>query len=366
VTASITRAQVLGFRVRAQQLDRESGAAADTAVLDIGVQDSGPDGGRWALAVRGVAVGELAERELATVWTVRGAPHLYRRADLPSVAAAVAPFSEADAGKRIYDAARPLRAAGIGSLEALDAVAAAMRAVVTEPAAKGTVSGRVADLMDAPYLRFCRSCDATHLYEMPFRLAALRAGLELRPGTSPPVLERIADFATDAVAARRHDVIRAYLRLLGPASPKDVAGYLDAPVREVKARWPADAVEVSVDGTPAWVLAEDADRLADASPAATRLLGPFDLFLQARDRSVVLPEPLRAKAMWPVLGRPGAVLHDGDIVGAWRPRKGGSKLTVAVQPWVVASPALRESVTAQAERLAAHRDARLAGVEFAD
>jgi hypothetical protein len=339
--------------------------------LDIGVQDTGPDGGRWALAVRGVPVGELAERELAerelaTVWTVRGAPHLYRRADLASVAAAVAPFSEADAGKRIYDAARPLKAAGIGNLAALDAVAAAMRAVVTGPTVKGTVSGAVADMLDAPYLRFCRSCDATHLYEMPFRLAALRAGLELQPGTSPPVLERIAGFATDAVAAPRHDVVRGYLRLLGPATPKDVAGYLDSPVREVRARWPADAVEVSVDGRPAWMLTEDADRLADPGPAATRLLGPFDLFLQARDRSVVLPEPARAKAMWPVLGRPGAVLHDGDIVGAWRPRKSGSKLAVAVELWEPAPATLRESVTAQAERLAAHRGARLTGVEFAD
>ncbi|HEV7788403.1 MAG TPA: crosslink repair DNA glycosylase YcaQ family protein, partial [Pseudonocardia sp.] len=195
MTALITRAQVLGFRMRAQQLDRDAGDLADTAVLDIGVQDTGPDGGRWALALRGVGVGvgigvaepsgrELA-RELVTVWTVRGAPHLYRRADLASVAAAVEPFSDADAGRRIYDATRPLKAAGIANLDALDTVAAAMRSVVTSPMAKGEVSGRVATLLGPPYLRFCRSCDATHLYEMPFRLAALRAGLELRPGTSP-------------------------------------------------------------------------------------------------------------------------------------------------------------------------------------
>lgn len=92
---SVTRRQVLGFRVRAQQIDRESGSLDGTAVLDIGVQDTGTDGARWALAVRGVA--SPAEDELATVWTIRGAPHVYRRADLPAVATATAPFSDADA-----------------------------------------------------------------------------------------------------------------------------------------------------------------------------------------------------------------------------------------------------------------------------
>ncbi|HLL65831.1 MAG TPA: crosslink repair DNA glycosylase YcaQ family protein [Micromonosporaceae bacterium] len=89
---SMTRAEVLRFRARAQQLDRAAGVLADTAVLDLGVQDTGPDGGLWALAIRGVDVTalsgpEAAGRELATVWTVRGAPHLYRREDLPAVAA---------------------------------------------------------------------------------------------------------------------------------------------------------------------------------------------------------------------------------------------------------------------------------------
>ncbi|HEV7792120.1 MAG TPA: winged helix DNA-binding domain-containing protein, partial [Pseudonocardia sp.] len=320
-----------------------------------------------------VRVAELTGRELATVWTLRGAPHLYRRADLAAVAAAVEPFSDADAGRRIYDATKPLKAAGIANLTALDTVAAAMRSVVTAPMAKGEVSGRVTALLDPPYLRFCRSCDATHLYEMPFRLAALRAGLELRPGTSPPVLERIADFApSDSpgdipgdTVPERFDVIRAYLRLLGPATPRDVAGYLDAPVKEVKDRWPVDAVEVSVDGTSAWVLAADAGRLLDGPPAATRMLGPFDLFLQAKDRSLLVADPALAKALWPVLGRPGAVLHDGEIVGTWRPRKTGTKLRVSVEPWARPTAALLAGITAQAERLAAHRRVRLAGIDVA-
>lgn len=360
----ITRQQVLSYRMRAQQLDRAAGDFADSSVLDIGVQDTGPDGGLWALAIRGVDVSKPLDDELATVWTIRGAPHLYRRADLPSVARAVRPFSDADAGKRIFDAAKPLREAGIGNLDALDAVAAAMRSVVNEPMVKGAVSSRLTTLMDAPYLRFCRPCDATHLYEMPFRLAALHAGLELQPGTSPPVMQPIPGFASAPDVPARLDVIRAYVRLLGPATPKHVADYLDAPVKEVKSRWPADAVEVSVDGETRWALSADTDALTGDPVSVTRLLGPFDLFLQARDRPLLVPDPTRTKVLWPVLGRPGAVVTGGDIVGMWRPRQAGRKLTVLVDPWVRMSASTRKAVAEQAERLADHRRVELSGVDF--
>src|SRR4051794_7469292 len=147
----VTRGQALGLRLRAQQLGREAGTLADTAVLDIGVQDTGGDGALWALAIRGVD--SSVPDELATVWTIRGAPHVYRRADLPGVAAATAPFSEADAAKRIFDAAKPLKAAGIPVLQALDRIAAEMRSIVATPTVKGEMSRRLAERMGPPYLR---------------------------------------------------------------------------------------------------------------------------------------------------------------------------------------------------------------------
>jgi hypothetical protein len=360
VVLSGTREQVLGFRVRAQQLDREQGSLADTALLDIGVQDTGTDGGLWALAIRGIDVASVHDK-LATVWTIRGAPHLYRRADLPAVAAATAPFSDADAGRRIIAASKPLKAAGISSLTALDTVADAMREIVDEPMVKGELSGRLTRRLDDPYLRYCTPCDAVHVYEMPFRLAALRAGLELRPGTSPPVLEPVPGFAPADTAPERLDVVRAYLRLLGPATHKHVAGYLDAPGRDVKEHWPADAVEVAVEGERRWMLAGDVDRLGDAPPRVTRLLGPFDLYLQARDRSLLVDRPDHATDLWRTLGRPGAVLVDGEIVGTWRARRSGDSVAVSVSLWEDGN---RAAIAEQAERLAAFRDARLSGVTF--
>jgi hypothetical protein len=363
---SATRAQVLGLRVRTQQLDRDTGTLADTRVLDLGVQDTGPDGAAWALALRGLRV-PPDDDALVTAWTLRGAPHVYRRADLPSVAAAVEPFSDADAAKRIFDASKPLKAAGISALEALDAVAAVLRDVVDRPRVKGEVSSLLTSRVGEPYLRDCRPCGTRHVYEMPFRLAALRAGLELRPGTSPPVLQPVEGFARAPRPQRRHDVVRGYLRLLGPATPKLVAAYLDAPVADVKGRWPEDAVECRVEGERRWVLEEDADALAAGPPpGGTRLLGPFDLFLQARDRDLLVADPAHAKALWPVLGRPGAVLTDGEVVGTWRPRQAGGRLRLQVTPWAAASSRARAAVHEQAERLAAFRGVPLAGVDLAD
>lgn len=192
MTAEVSRAQALSYRWHVQQLDRAPGTATgptDCALLDLGIHNTGPDGAAWALVLRGTPT--ESEDELALAWTLRGAPHCYRRADLSEVAVATAPLSDGDAAKRILDDARPLKAAGIETLDALRAVADTMREVVREPTVKGDMSTRLTERMSEPYLRFCRPCNTTHLYEMPCRLAALQAGLELRPGTSPPILERI-------------------------------------------------------------------------------------------------------------------------------------------------------------------------------
>ncbi len=353
----LSRADVLRFRVRAQELHRDD-ARSDAAVLDIGVQDTGPDGAAWALAIRGA---QVPSKDLALAWTLRGAPHFYRRAEIAAVAAATAPWSDADAAKRIFDASRPLTAAGIPVLEALDVVAAEMREIATKPTVKGEMSTQLTGRLDQPYLRECTPCQATHAYEQPFRLAALRAGLELEPDTSPPVLRRIPRWRGPAARVPEHlDPVRGVLRLLGPATPKLVAGYVDAPVAEVSARWPEDVEMVEVDGQRLDALVDDVPAMSGAErTGVVRLLGPFDLFLQGRDRDLVLPDPAARKDLWRTLGRPGAVLAGDEIVGSWRPRASGRKLRLAVSIWDGGDPP--SGLDAEAERLAAFRGVSFAG-----
>lgn len=71
-------------------------------------------------------------------------------APVPRIAAAVAPSSEADAAKRIFDAAKPLKAAGVPVRDALAEVAAQMRRIVHAPMPKGGLSARLAEVMPAP------------------------------------------------------------------------------------------------------------------------------------------------------------------------------------------------------------------------
>ncbi len=347
----ISREQVLRFRVHVQQLDREPGGTSTAPdVLDLGVQDTGPDGARWALVLRGHTADP---DDLFTVWSLRGAPHVYRRAQAEAVAAAVAPFSEADAAKRVLTAARPLKQAGIPVLDALDRIATEMRSIVATPTAKGDLSSELHARLPEPFQRYCQVCDAVHLYEQPFRFSALRAGLELRPGTSPPVLERIPGWDGPAreVDPALHP-IRAALHLLGPLTPKQVASYLDAPVKDVKANWPVDLETVTVEGEQRQLLSADVDALlSPPNPAGlVRLLGPFDPFLQARDRELVVPDQAHRKDLWRTLGRPGGVLVEQEVLGSWRPRAAGKKLRVAVNAW-----APLPDLTEQAERLAAFR-----------
>ncbi|MEZ5184009.1 MAG: crosslink repair DNA glycosylase YcaQ family protein [Acidimicrobiales bacterium] len=376
--ATVDREAVLAFRWARHQLGRAPGSgdaeALDVDLLDAGVQDTGPDGSAWALALRGLDPTPATADRLALAWTLRGAPHAYRRADLGAIAVATAPWGEADAAKRIFDASKPLRAAGIDVLDALRTLADLLRDLAAQPIVKGDASGRLNALLPDPFLRDCRPCKARHIYELPFRLATLQAGLELRAGTSPPVLERVPGLVPNRLAHLaddadpRVDVIRCALRFWGPTTPKEVAALLDVPAKDVRARWPEDAVEVSTEDAEgragAAILGEDLEVLVTAGdagrPGELRLLGPYDPYLQGRDREVLVADPDRRRALWPVLGRPGAIAVDGRIVGLWRPRTAKGALTLRIEDWDDLDRC-RGALDEQGERLARHRQVAYAG-----
>ncbi|HYU66414.1 MAG TPA: crosslink repair DNA glycosylase YcaQ family protein [Jatrophihabitantaceae bacterium] len=367
----VRREQVIGYRVGAQGLLRDGSSLGKLAVLDFGVQDSG-DSARLAFdarlrrtpSLRGVGPGE----PLALAWTLRGAPHLHRRADLDWLAAALWPLSDADALGRV-DAGSTMKKAGMPGLAGFAAGAEAMRKVVTAPMGKGAASTAVTAATPDTLHRYCRSCQATHVFELIFRMGSLPAGIELEPGTAPPVLvpRPGAVVATSADPAAVQRLIRAYVTLLGPATQGDVAGYLGARRADLASVWPDDLVEVDVEGRPAWAAPERLAALRKAkAPRLVRLLGAFDPYLQARDRLLIVPDKAVHKVLWPILGRPGVLFVDGEVVGTWRPKSGKARLEITVDPFAPLPPAVRREAEREAERVAAVREAPDVRVRWTD
>ena len=88
--------------------------------------------------------------------------------------------------------------------------------------------------------------------------------------------------------------------------------------------------------------------------------------LQGRDRGLIVPDTSRHKALWPVIGRPGAVLSGTEIVGTWRPKTVGETFSLRLALWSDLAKSARVRLTEEAEKLAAHRGLRLDAVIEAD
>jgi hypothetical protein len=348
----VTRAQVLAYRAAAQQLDQP---AADPAVLDLGVQDTPYGSAVQALAARGASPVD----GLVLVWATRGGPHLHRAADLPALAAALWPLSDADATARIN--VTPIKEGAKLGIAAFTAAASAFRSVVTAPTRRGEVSTAVSSLVPPSLTYCCPTCSAQHISGSLFQQAGLAGGVRLVVSGSATSLAPIAGWAgVPAAAAGTDRLIAAYLRLLGPATPADAAKYLGTTQAGVRPAWPTDLAEVRVEGRPAWLPADSVDALLVARDVRfVRLLPSSDPYLQARDRDLLVPDPARQKVIWPAMGRPGTVVVDGEIAGIWRAKMAArSVLELTVSSFGGSLPDLSEEA-ARVTNLRGARDFRL-------
>ena len=167
--------------------------------------------------------------------------------------------------------------------------------------------------------------------------------------------------ADDPLSTPTHlQPIRNYLRFLGPATPKEVAGFLETSVAVVKAHWPGDAMPVTVDGAERWWLGGDEP---EVDTGLVRLLGGYDLLVQGRDRDLLVPDTSRHKALWPVIGRPGVVLVGAEVKGTWRPKAASGRFTLRLELWERLAKRARLALEEQAESLAIHRGLSLKSVD---
>lgn len=319
-----TRAQVLAHRWRAQGLDR----SAEDAVLALGVVDVPTPAALTALAVRGLA----ADDSLALVWGARGAPALHRRADLQAVADALWPASDEDATRRIANP-RIRRGADLG-LDAFRAVAEAVHDVLAAadgPVTKADLSRGVSDRIPDELNYDCPPCGARHVAGSVLQDAGLAGGAELLREGRSTVYRFLPELRIPEQRNGFDTLVRSYLHLLGPATAAEVAAYFSVAVAQVRSAWPDDVVDVEVDGRTLTAPAEDDASLRSRTVLrGVRLLPPGDPWLQARDRTFLVPKEHHPH-VWKSISPPGAVLVDGEVVGVWRSAAKGARLEVSVE-----------------------------------
>jgi Winged helix DNA-binding domain len=168
----------------------------------------------------------------------------------------------------------------------------------------------------------------------------------------PPKMPKVAD--PGAELARR------FLRTYGPARPKLLADWAGLATSHAKALWEraGELVPVDLDGTKAWVLAEDEPVLARSTEIqGVRLLPNRDPLNAARDREVLVPDAALRRRIWTAIGGPGTVLVDGEVAGLWRSNRKGNRLLVTVEPSGKLRDAARDALAAEVERLAPFHDA---------
>ena len=159
----------------------------------------------------------------------------------------------------------------------------------------------------------------------------------------------------DAEDARR-ELARRHLHWFGPTTVARLARWTGVEARDAALTWASIESELEpvdidgVEGGRRFMLETDVDALLAAEPIAGVRLLPYDDAYTKLDRELLVPDPqLRARVL-PLVGQstlgytPGAILVDGEIVGAWQRQQ----RKVTIHPWSTLSPAVRDAIEAEA------------------
>jgi hypothetical protein len=375
-----TREQVLAFRLAGHRLARRLPPGSLLEAAAGGIQETPHGTAPLALAAR---VEELtprqveealaADRTLLAVWAMRGAPYLVPTGDVGVFTAGALPADEASFAVFLAGWAAPVADAGIPAATLAERLAAAARTaldgrrllvddlrgelwrLVPELAKLRRPPGARADMPEPLFRTIGLAGVACIAGGVGDRAELVRTDQWLpRP---PP--------ATDPGRARA-ELIRRYLHRHGPSTPAAFAEWTlrgRADAGAAFALVERELVEVDTDAGRAFLLAADADALADP-PAAegVRLLPTQDPFLQQRDRATLLPDPSQRRRLWRPVGGPGLLLLDGRPAGLWRSQVRRGRLRVAVEPFGSLPAAAHAAVEAEAQRLAPFRGAATAEV----
>jgi hypothetical protein len=313
----------------------------DLDVLTIGLQDTPAGSAALGLRQRTGETAPLNRSGLVLALTVRGSPHLHRRADLPMLRGALWP-PDGDALRGYLGGyGDQLIASGTDGPWLLELVAGELRAVFSgEVATKGELSGAVTPRLPDVARPWCERCGVAHVADGLFRLATLYAGIELVPHDGRTLRFRLAPGKPEIAGGgdRITELLRSYLRLAGPAALGDLVSWLDTRPSTAKPGWLRSKIDelagefdqVRVGGVAMRAHPDMVATIGDAPlPPPVLLLPPRDP-IALGNRASLVPDRELAKAVWRSVGSPGTVLLDGDIAGTWRAKRSGRVLRLTV------------------------------------
>lgn len=155
-------------------------------------------------------------------------------------------------------------------------------------------------------------------------------------------------------------VTRRFLAAYAPATYRDLARWWSGGGVSTARQWIAslgeEVTSVELDGAQAWMLAADARELPELSPnRSVRLLPGFDQYVVAASRHAehLLPGDFRRRVYRPQGWISPVLLVNGRMEGTWRHEIKGSRVEVAIDPFVKAPAWVRRAAGQEAERLAA-------------
>ena len=321
------RDQILAFRVAGHHLHSRTDPL--TAIRACGLQEFPPGWSGVALHAR--ARGELDGRKVVTVNAMRGAPHVVPRADVAIFTAALVPGD--DGLKSLVGSAQAKEVVESGHTvrEALDRVSAAAREGLADgPLERDAFHQALRERLPETLLPWCRGCQSHHVRPGLWR-ALGPLGVTTMPAKATFALAERSEMPIDEARAK---LVRRFLRCYGPATHSQLAAWAQtapAHARDMFAAIDDELEPVKAAGRRGWVAADDLARLEDPPGArGVRLLGGFDPYVGQPDRAALVPDTALRKRMFPAVGRPGAVLHDGVLTGLWRGRKKKEVLEVKI------------------------------------
>jgi len=166
----------------------------------------------------------------------------------------------------------------------------------------------------------------------------------LRPEPRPPRdLHQPAALAADLQAIAPDEaiakVIRDYLFAYGPATPQKFAQWIGAPplwAIEQFEQCQRDLTEVTLDGTPAWVVEGDTSMPPAKEAVGSVLLLPyFDAYVVgSHPRDPLFPGQATSRARAPSgqTGNYPVLVVDGVVAGVWHQRRSGKLIDLTVEP----------------------------------